>query len=359
VFNQAVIKLNRLCNLACDYCYYINDQTEKPGLKVSAASIEVFLDKFATYLRKRGVMGSISFHGGEPLLMGVPFFERVLSHECFISGQIRPAIQTNGTKLTDDFIELFKKHRVSIGVSIDGTKEAHDQHRKFVGGRGSYDLVLKNISRLRENDIPVGVLCVASPEHDGQSAFLALKDAGLDRIDVLLPLGNHESEGIDQDFKNGIERYLIGFFGEWLTSASDVRVRMFDTMFARSLGNDVEHSSIGNVTRDKYLVLETDGLVHHDEDFFVPEFRGTPYQAFSEHLVNISSFEEFEVLVDTHMQRIGVKDLGVRCASCEVGRICKGGIPASRFSNEDGFQNPSIYCKALFSVSSHIKRLVS
>lgn len=137
------------CNLACDYCFA--RQPEYPGRNSSRAkptySVEDLIKSFRRNKKIkekeysscnacRTLTDKIVFYGGEPLL-NQPFIKKVieaikaddeLNHFKF-------AIQTNGTllKTTQPYILKNLDH---ILVSIDGTKEAHDKHRRFPDGTG-------------------------------------------------------------------------------------------------------------------------------------------------------------------------------------------------------------------------------
>lgn len=44
------------------------------------------------------------------------------------------------------------KHRFAMTISLDGGKEEHDVNRKFRNGKGSFDIIVKNLQRLRNYD---------------------------------------------------------------------------------------------------------------------------------------------------------------------------------------------------------------
>ena len=62
---------------------------------------------------------------------------------------------TNATVLNQEIIDFIKENNIALSVSVDGTKYAHDQYRKFENGKGSYELVCKNITELIKNGIKV------------------------------------------------------------------------------------------------------------------------------------------------------------------------------------------------------------
>jgi uncharacterized protein len=82
-----------------------------------------------------------SWQGGEPLLMGLQFFKRVVDLQRTYAPKgldVRNDLQTNGTLISDDFALFFHDHSFLIGVSIDGPEKLHDRFRSVASGRGSF-----------------------------------------------------------------------------------------------------------------------------------------------------------------------------------------------------------------------------
>jgi uncharacterized protein len=75
-FREFVVKLHNSCNLACDYCYMYNLADRGWRGRAAAMSAEV-LDQVGTRIAEHVAAHGqprvrIVFHGGEPLLAGVP-----------------------------------------------------------------------------------------------------------------------------------------------------------------------------------------------------------------------------------------------------------------------------------------------
>lgn len=67
---------------------------------------------------------------------------------CIGEWRYRINISTNGVNYSDNAVQRLienNKGKISIGITIDGTKEKHDLQRVFPDGTGSYDVVNKNI----------------------------------------------------------------------------------------------------------------------------------------------------------------------------------------------------------------------
>ena len=110
------------CNIQCRYCY------EDPmrdagnlGVRYSRSDLESLKRSIARH--SRGDEPFLLF-GGEPLLLPKRVLEELLEWGPKRSG--RNSIQTNGVLIDDEHIELFKRYRINVGVSIDVPGELND-----------------------------------------------------------------------------------------------------------------------------------------------------------------------------------------------------------------------------------------
>lgn len=150
-----------LCNIKCGYCYH-------NWLKISGVvgnkkimdrkMVDILFCNLESLPQKRI---KIIWHGGEPLLIGKEFFYYVLEKQKNCpSKQFINLIQTNGTLIDDDWVEIFKIGKFNVGVSIDGPKHLHDILRKDKHGEGTFDNVLSGIQLIQSKNIEVGPISV-------------------------------------------------------------------------------------------------------------------------------------------------------------------------------------------------------
>jgi uncharacterized protein len=104
------------CNLACKYCYQ-NGQREASA-KRPGFSFDTVLQQVTKHNQPFTVFG------GEALLLPIADLEKLFKHGFDNFG--RTSIQSNGTLITKDYIRLFRRYNVSIGISIDGPGELND-----------------------------------------------------------------------------------------------------------------------------------------------------------------------------------------------------------------------------------------
>ncbi|MCR4275144.1 MAG: radical SAM protein [Candidatus Wolfebacteria bacterium] len=145
------------CNLRCRYCFYnLNDQSIPCLLKEEL--LEKFLEEYMELFNGRLLF---IWHGGEPLLAGIPFFQKVveLQRKYIRHGHVvRNSIQTNATLVNDKWATFLKAHNFNVGVSIDGDEKSHDRFRITRTEKGSHNHVLKGIATFRHYGIDVGII---------------------------------------------------------------------------------------------------------------------------------------------------------------------------------------------------------
>ncbi len=91
---------------------------------------------------------TIAWQGGEPTLMGLDFFRRsieLVEKYKKPSQSVMHTIQTNGTKIDDEFAAFFKQHNFLVGLSLDGPQPLHNAYRVNKGGSGTFEQVMQRL----------------------------------------------------------------------------------------------------------------------------------------------------------------------------------------------------------------------
>jgi len=105
-----------------------------------------------------------SWQGGEPTLLGLGFFEKVvaLQKKHAKRGQrVENDLQTNGTLLDDDWARFLKRNRFLVGLSIDGPREIHDHCRITKHAEPTFDQVFAAAKMLQKHGVRFNTLtCV-------------------------------------------------------------------------------------------------------------------------------------------------------------------------------------------------------
>lgn len=142
-------EITHKCNLNCIHCLS-GSSDSSPG-ELNLTECKNIVDQLAA----SGVF-EINFGGGEPLLQD--YFLPLLSY--IHDKGIVTCISTNGTVLTDEYIEFFKENLlVNIQVSLDGAiAEVNDRIR----GRGTFDRIIRGIERLAGKNISLSINTVVT-----------------------------------------------------------------------------------------------------------------------------------------------------------------------------------------------------
>lgn len=155
-----ILKATNACNLRCHYCS-LGDKSDMAML--TEVDMDRALDWFCSYAKaKNENKVTIILHGGEPMLLPAEQYDRSFEKLAskYYDMKVAFKIQTNGTILTEAYLELLRKYAFHIGVSLDGLRYIHDGQRRDISGNATYDLVVKNIQKLQAEDLPVSVLMV-------------------------------------------------------------------------------------------------------------------------------------------------------------------------------------------------------
>ncbi|HBA55675.1 MAG TPA: anaerobic sulfatase maturase, partial [Syntrophorhabdus aromaticivorans] len=104
------------------------------------------------------------WQGGEPTLLGIDFFKRVIELQRPFTRRktITNSLQTNGSLLTDEWCDFLKKYNFMVGISLDGPMEIHNRYRRDHQGNGTFDSVIRGLRLLQKYQVDYNVLaCVA------------------------------------------------------------------------------------------------------------------------------------------------------------------------------------------------------
>lgn len=146
-----IVKTTDACNLRCTYCY--NDHDNYANRRIDVATFERLL----SVLIKEYSKISFIWHGGEPLLMGIPFYEECMELQEKYANEknvvFRNSLQTNATLIDDTWCDLFKKYKIKVGVSFDGPPWG-------TSGRGGTKEARAGMDCLKKRGISFGAIAV-------------------------------------------------------------------------------------------------------------------------------------------------------------------------------------------------------
>lgn len=186
-FSTMVKVAGPVCNLDCDYCYYLEKDALYPGKKFNLSAFgmkEEVLEKFIRDYIISQPQERIEFiwHGGEPTLLGIEYFRKALAlQRKYGEGkQMANVLQTNGTLINDQWAEFLAENNFLCGLSIDGPKKFHDKHRRFADGRGSWEKAVECARIFRKHGVEFNTMSVvnASNSKEPLAVYEFLKEIG-------------------------------------------------------------------------------------------------------------------------------------------------------------------------------------
>jgi uncharacterized protein len=360
-FREFIVKIHSRCDLSCDYCYMYEmaDQSWRDRPRRMPAEIAGYTAmRIGEHVRGHPARSiALILHGGEPLLAGRDLISYLVCETRKAAGQgvrVDVSIQTNAVGLSDAYLQLFSELDIRVGVSLDGTAEAHDRHRQFASGRGSHAAVSAGLSRLTQapfRHLFSGLLCTIDLRNDPISTFEALAAFEPPRVDFLLPHGTWEAPPpgrIPGAPDSPYADWLIAVFDHWYT-APRTRIRLFEEIMHLLLGGDSSAEMVG-LAPSRMIVIETDGAIEQADTLKVA-FHGAALTGLH---VSSDSFDAAMLLPGVAARQLGAAALSAQCRACHIHRICGGGLYAHRYRPGTGFANPSVYCPDLLRLISHI-----
>jgi uncharacterized protein len=358
--NQFVLKVHSRCDLACDHCYIYEavDQSWRGRPMVISGEVAVqAAQRIAEHARAHGLSTvQVVLHGGEPLLAGrerlrqtIVALESATEDVC----RLDLRIHTNGVLLSNSLCELFAKHRVKVGISLDGDRAANDRHRRYTDGRSSYDKVIAAIGLLRTpefRDLYAGLLCTIDTANDPLTVYDSLVALEPPRIDFLLPHATWDAppprnRPSDREYAN----WLIAIYDRWIAQGRPVQIRTFDSILSTLAGGPSFTEALGTEPVS-LAVIETDGS-YEQVDSLKAAFDGAPdtgTNVFDHDLDTVAQHPG--ILARQH----GVAGLCDKCQRCPVVNSCGGGLYTHRYQTGNDFDNPSVYCADLLKLITHI-----
>lgn len=358
------------CNMACDYCYYLEKSKLYAQVPRHVMSEEL-LERFTKEYIESQTMNQVLFtwHGGETMMRPVSFYRKAIEFQKrYANGrQIDNVIQTNGTLLTDEWCEFLKENRWLVGISIDGPQEFHDEYRSTRTGKPTWTKVMQGIRLLKKHGVEWNAMAVVNDFNADYPLefYNFFKENGctyLQFAPIVERLVEHADgrhlahmkDGADAplaDFSVTAEQwgtFLCSIFDEWVRhDVGKTYVQLFDATLANWVGvapgvcilaKECGHAG----------VMEFNGDIYSCDHFVFPEYK----------LGNIYQQSIIEMLYGEQQSRFSMlkhQSLPRQCKECEFEFACHGECPKNRFIN-DRYGNAGLnyLCKGYLKYFRHV-----
>jgi uncharacterized protein len=339
-----------ICNLDCTYCYYLEKENlyaaKGRDYRMSDTVLESYIRQYIQSQPAQHV--SFAWQGGEPTLLGVPFFERVIELQKKYAGDklVDNAFQTNGTLLDDAWGEFLARNKFLIGLSIDGPAEIHDAYRVDKGGQPTFTRVMRGLDILKKHGVEFNTLTVINRKNSyhARRVYRFLKEIGSKYLQfipiveqvaaqpdpnglvLLKPYARQQttvSEWSVEPLQFG--KFLSAVFDEWvLGDVGHVFVQIFDVALESWAGLP-QTLCVFAPQCGKALALEHNGDLYSCDHFVYPENK----------LGNIMERAMSGLVKSPQQARFGnAKETALPsdCKTCDVRFACNGECPKHRFT---------------------------
>ena len=333
------------CNLTCRYCFYAatSDRFASGAHRMSDETLEILV---RDYMAAGFASVNFAWQGGEPTLMGLDFYKRVvaLQKQYGHDGQIvSNALQTNGVLLDDAWCDFLNEYKFLLGISLDGPKFLHDAYRTDAAGNGSFDRVMASIERCRAHGVAFNILAMVNDQtaEHAHAVMDFFVDLGIDYLQFIPCIERDEATDTIQPFSVSPKAYgdfLCRIFDRWRVMEKPMSIRLFDSCLGYILHGRHSNCTFGPRCND-YVVVEHNGDVFCC-DFFVTD----DWRIGSIHERNIVDL--FNDPLKAAFSRTK-RDLAGTCRICSHLPYCYGGCLKDRLGAGGGrYDVPSYFCAA-------------
>jgi uncharacterized protein len=317
----------------CGYCFYSGTSALYPGTGPHRMSPEVLEEVMRSFLSQAADELSIGWQGGEPTLMGLPFFEKAVAlEEKYGSGiTIGNGLQTNGLLLDRTWSKFFRKYNFLVGLSIDGPEHVHDRYRVMRGGGGTWERVTAAARLLLDEGVPVNALTVISDysARFPDEIYDHHRELGLDFMQFIPCVETDAADpGRAAPFSVTAEAYgsfLCCVFDRWRADFHEgvpsTSVRFFESLLFSYAGFTPPDCTLCE-TCGSYLVVEHNGDVYACDFFVEPAWK----------LGNVMSDGLVSLFASDRQGEFGARKAALpgQCAECPWLDRCRGGCPKDR-----------------------------
>lgn len=311
------------CNLDCDYCFYLKKAKLYPDSKRHIMSDEILHLLIKSYFETEQPVYTIGWQGGEPSMLGIEFFEKVISYEKQYARSgytIGNGLQTNCTLLTDEFANFLFHNKFLVGASLDGPAYLHNTYRLKKDRSKSHSRVLEGIKHLQRHQVQFNILVLVNKANviHAKEVYRYMLRKGFKFLQFI-PCVEFDEDGNPQPFTINAKEwgnFLCDIFDLWYNDDMyTISIREFDDILNVIVDNRVTACTKGKDCC-QYLLVEHNGDVYPC-DFFVE--KGLKIGNIMEN--SWKQMQESETYREFGKNKL---NLNKQCVACDYVYICNG-----------------------------------
>lgn len=300
------------CNFNCWYCYEQKNANSEIN-DITLSSIKRLIDKKCDEFK----FLNLSFFGGEPLLKFTKTVKPLMEYAEKVCEEKKCGLHfsftTNGSLITPQMVEYFSGKDMMFQITLDGGKTAHDKTRNFKNGKGSYDIIIKNVCELLKHKLRVILRINYTDENVNTIA---------DIVEDINSLINDEDKKLLQ----------IDLHQVWQNSSIDLRSPVSSQKEKlMQAGFSVSIPLFNNVRKSCYADKLNSVLVNYNGDLFkctAVDFANSKREGY------LSEDGSLIWEDDSLNKRMNIKFTNKPCLTCRIMPICNGACSQKHFYSE-------------------------
>jgi len=342
------------CNLRCKYCFY--HQTDQRIVHVMENEL---LERIIAQVLQLSYRNQLFiWHGGEPLLAGMEFFEQVVESQKKYkkdSQVVENGIQTNGILINKTWASFLRANKFDVSLSIDGTSQNHNSFRKDVSGRGSFQKVLNALEILRSQNIEPGVIQVITAKNTlraRENFCFFVESLGIKKWSIIPyfdPLGENKDMTEQSVTNEMFTAFLKAYLKLWLNKDDPtIKIQEIEDFLCGIWGKRASLCSFSG-TCSSFICIDQDGKVYPCDGYLSND------PAFA--LGDLSKITLSELMKSRawceYVEQISY--LPPECQECKWRDSCHNGCFSQRVG---GYKSRYYYCETRKKIFSYIENLL-
>ncbi len=332
------------CNLNCTYCFYLKKcqlYSESARHRMPEEVLERVIE---SYMQTDQPIYSFGWQGGEPTLMGLSFFQKVVALQQKYGqpgASVANGLQTNATLIDRAFADHLAQYRFLVGCSLDGPADIHDIYRTNKTGHPSHSNVIQGLNNLKRSGVSYNILVLVSQANINRAAEIYQYLVGEGHFyHQYIPCVEFDEKEQPLPFSiSGSEwgQFLCELFDTWYPNdIHNVSIRHFDSVLSKIVDGSETVCTLGS-NCCQYFVVEHNGDIYPC-DFFVEQ---------QLKLGNISSTSWRDLLESPQYLEFGARKnaWNISCNQCDCLDLCVGDCLKHRIYSGHREDNTSFLCE--------------